>query len=94
MDDKHTHHHESGSSCHDLLGGLSLYLDGDAEESLCQEIERHMQGCENCRVVVNTLAKTVELYQEYGKTRMPQEAKQRLFIALDLGDYMHGGEQP
>ncbi len=90
--DKHTHHHEDRSSCHELLGGLSLYLDGDAEESLCREIEQHMKDCENCRVVVNTLAKTVELYHEYGKSQMPQEAKQRLFVALDLGDYISSSE--
>jgi predicted anti-sigma-YlaC factor YlaD len=76
------------SSCHALLGSLSAYLDGEAEEALCQEIERHMAGCEDCRVVVNTLAKTIHLYREHGHTALPGDARQRLYAALDLSDYL------
>jgi predicted anti-sigma-YlaC factor YlaD len=78
------HDHEE---CRALLGSLSLYLDGEAEEALCREIERHMSQCENCRVVVDTLAKTVSLYREHGHTRLPDDAKKRLFVALDLEDF-------
>ena len=76
------------SACHNLLGGLSAYLDGEAEEALCQEIERHMAGCENCRVVVDTLAKTVHLYRERGHTPLPDDARKRLYAALDLADFL------
>ena len=55
-----------------------LELDGEAEEALCQEIERHMEGCENCRIVVDTLAKTIHLYRERGHTPLPDDARQRL----------------
>jgi anti-sigma factor (TIGR02949 family) len=79
--------HEHGS-CRDLLGALSAYLDGEAEEALCQEIERHMEGCENCRIVVDTLAKTVHLYRERGHTPLPDDARQRLYAALDLTDFL------
>ncbi len=82
---EHTHEHRS---CRELLGTLSLYLDGEAEESLCQEIERHMAECENCRVVIDTLTMTVKLYREHGHTPLPSDARQRLFAALDLSDYL------
>jgi hypothetical protein len=32
--------------CREWLGSLSEYVDGTLEETLCVEIERHMQNCE------------------------------------------------
>ena len=48
--------------CKQLLGNLSEYIDGDLQAELCAEIEAHLKDCDNCRVVINTLKKTVELY--------------------------------
>ncbi|HLV44718.1 MAG TPA: zf-HC2 domain-containing protein [Aggregatilineales bacterium] len=84
---EHTHHH-GPESCRGLLGHLSLYLDGEAEEAICREIEQHMAGCENCRVVIDTLAGTVRLYKEHGHSRLSGEARSRLYAALDLSDYL------
>jgi predicted anti-sigma-YlaC factor YlaD len=36
--------------CRDMLGDLSDYLDGQASDDICAEIERHMAGCEDCRI--------------------------------------------
>lgn len=85
----HTHHED----CRALLGSLSLYLDGEAEESLCREIERHIADCENCRVVVDTLARTVKLYRDNGHAHLSGDARRRLYIALDLSEYIGGEEQ-
>lgn len=41
--------------CRDMLGDLSDYLDGEASDEICAEIERHMASCEDCRIVVDTL---------------------------------------
>lgn len=84
---KHTHDHNH-QSCRALLESLSLYIDGEAEEALCREIEQHMADCENCRIVINTLDKTVQLYREYGHSRLPGEARERLYAALDLSEYL------
>ena len=45
--------------CKNLLASLSDYVDGSLSENLCTEIERHMAGCENCRLVVDSLRKTI-----------------------------------
>lgn len=82
----HKHEHDR-QKCRALLGDLSLYVDGEASESLCDDIERHMAECEDCRIVVDTLARTVKLYQEHGRAALPGEARHRLFVALDLTDY-------
>ena len=45
--------------CKSLLGSLSDYVDGTAQEEICRELEEHLSDCENCRIVVDTLKKTV-----------------------------------
>ena len=37
-----------------------------------------------CRVVVDTLSKTVSLYREYGHEPVPPDAKDRLYAVLKL----------
>ena len=70
--------------CHDLLGCLSEYVDGELSGELCVELERHLAGCENCRIVVDTLARTVTLYHDHGHEPLPDDVKSRLFKALNL----------
>ena len=70
--------------CHDLLGNLSAYLDGEASESLCAEIEQHMASCANCRAVINTLDKTVSLYQALPAPELPTGVEERLLRVLRL----------
>lgn len=75
-------------NCHDLLDGLSDYLDGEASAELCAEIRRHMAGCAKCRVVVDTLGKTVKLYRQLPKPDITEDARERLYRVLDLSDYL------
>ncbi|MDD2694953.1 MAG: anti-sigma factor [Anaerolineales bacterium] len=75
--------------CRHLLGELSEYIDGTLEAKLCAEIERHLLECERCRVVVDTLHKTVYLVQSTAsEVQVPQEVRQRLFKRLDLDDFV------
>jgi anti-sigma factor (TIGR02949 family) len=70
--------------CRDRLGILSDYLDGELDEQLCAELEQHMDGCGNCRIVVDTLQKTIVLYRDYGHEEVPEDIKSRLYAVLDL----------
>lgn len=74
--------------CEQLLGGLSAYLDGDASPDLCAEIEAHLAGCSDCRVVVDTLRKTLSLYHTAPNPDLPPEARERLFKALRLERFL------
>lgn len=86
---EHHSHEHSGGSCHELLSSLSEYVDGSLQAELCEEIERHLHECNKCKVVVNTLKKTVELYHDSADDcGMPDEVRQRLFMRLDLKDYL------
>ena len=81
------HRHEE---CRELLNSLSDYVDGDLQQELCDEIVLHMKDCENCRIVIDTLSKTVSLYQTSSEsTVVPDEVRQRLFHRLDLDEFLN-----
>jgi anti-sigma factor (TIGR02949 family) len=76
-------------NCRHLLGSLSDFLDGSLEADLCAEIERHLAECENCRIVVDSLNKTVYLYHTTSQeVSVPEDVRERLFRRLNLDDYM------
>lgn len=74
--------------CESLLGSLSDYVDGTAQDELCRELERHLAECEDCRIVVDTLKKTVYLYHTNSNTNLPVAVRERLFKSLDLDEYL------
>ena len=74
--------------CHDFLSTLSDYIDGDLSAELCADLERHLCECDRCRVVVDTLKKTIELYQDLpDEDGLPEDVRARLYARLDLDDY-------
>lgn len=83
---EHTHVH----NCKSLLGALSDYVDGELEAELCREIEKHIAECENCRIVVDTTRRTIELVHAANLPEggLPDEVRSRLFKRLDLTEYL------
>ncbi len=75
-------------NCEALLGSLSEYIDGELAPELCKEIEKHLAGCENCRVVLNTTRRTIDLVQTPLDQPVPDEVRERLFKRLNLDDYL------
>jgi anti-sigma factor (TIGR02949 family) len=83
------------SNCKSLLGSLSDYVDGDLGAELCREIEKHIAECEDCRIVVDTTRKTVDLVHASNlpQTGLPDEVRDRLFKRLNLADYLKPASQ-
>jgi anti-sigma factor (TIGR02949 family) len=76
-------------NCHELLNSLSDFVDGSLSPALCAEIEQHMDNCQNCRVVVDTLRRTILLYQQTNTAvEVPHDVRERLFYRLDLDDFL------
>jgi len=71
-------------NCRHLLSELSAYVEGEASEALCTEIREHLAGCENCRAVVDTLRKTIQLYHTLPRPDLSDGARQRLYRTLSL----------
>ena len=70
--------------CSDHLSALSDNIDGALDPELCAELERHIAECGDCRIVVDTLRKTISLYRNYGHEDVPEDAKARLYAVLQL----------
>jgi RNA polymerase sigma-70 factor (ECF subfamily) len=51
--------HRPGA-CKEMFAELSDYLDGALDESMCDELERHMAGCKPCEAFLATLKATIE----------------------------------
>ncbi len=75
---------EMNELCQELKAQLPDYLDGELQSQVCAEIERHIQGCDNCRIMVDTLKKTITLYRDNGSARVPTDVHERLTRVLDL----------
>ena len=81
---------DTHATCHHLLDCLSDFVDGDLKEELCQEIQQHLKECENCRVVIDTLRKTIYLVRANADQpgEIPMDVRERLFRRLDLEDFV------
>ncbi len=80
-------------ACQHLLGQLSDYVDGELGQSMCEEIERHLADCQNCRIVVDTLGKTIALYRTHGQNPVPGDVQERLYKVLNLESLINPGTQ-
>ena len=76
--------------CNKLLGSLSSYIDGDLPPEFCEELEKHLAGCNDCRVVLNTTKRTIDLvHAPIEKSDLPEDVRERLFKRLNLDSYLN-----
>jgi anti-sigma factor (TIGR02949 family) len=76
--------HNHNLNCQDILRHVNDYLDEELEQELCAEIEAHIASCPNCKIVVNTLKKTIQLYHSSGQEiALPGDVLKRLVARLD-----------
>lgn len=70
-------------NCKRMLGDLSDYVDGELAPELCAQLEIHLAGCPNCRVVLDSLTKTIRVFREGVEEPVPDELKKSLQAALE-----------
>jgi len=82
---KKRHQHDE-ARCRELLGQLNEYVDGELAAELCHDLEQHMADCPDCRVVFDTLTKTIALYHTLDDTtaELPPDVEARLLRRLNL----------
>src|SRR5437867_873789 len=61
-------------NCDEVLEQLADYLDEDARAELCRAIEAHLSRCRDCRVEVDTVRRTIVLYQADRSVAAPTAA--------------------
>jgi mycothiol system anti-sigma-R factor len=65
--------------CRKLLEELSNYIDHNIDPGVCDEIEKHIDGCSPCQVFIETLRETVKIFKENCPQKdVPEKAKARL----------------
>lgn len=68
--------------CNEVLQQLSEYLDEEAREELCRAIEKHLSQCHDCQVYVDSVKKTIVLYQSDRKVEIPVSVASKLESVL------------
>jgi len=54
------HEQARPARCKAMFAELSNYLDEQLDDSLCEELERHLGGCEPCQAFLSSLEATIE----------------------------------
>ena len=68
--------------CNQKIQNICDYIDGELDQSLCEEIDKHLKDCRNCLILVDTLRQTVVLCREAKQERLPAEIEKKLNDAL------------
>ncbi len=68
--------------CGEVVRQLSEYLDGELEDDLIRSLERHLSRCHDCRVIVDTTRKTIEIFCNSEPLPLPAPVHERLMKAL------------
>ncbi len=69
-------------TCKGILDTLSDFLEGDTGDVVCMEIEDHLDGCEKCRMHVDTMRAIVTLYKGWRGDTIPEDVSGRLQEAI------------
>jgi len=69
-------------NCKSVIREISDYIDGELDLSVKQELERHLEDCEDCKMVVDQTRLTVEVFCDSKPVELPGDVKSRLHEAL------------
>ncbi len=76
--------HDHGSeNCREIFARLSEYLDDELEAALCNEMKGHLDGCEPCKVFLESLRRTVRLVEGVEAAPLPQTIRQEVRDAYE-----------
>ena len=71
-------------TCDELVSYLSDYLDQELDEDLTAAAQQHLATCQNCRVVVHTTQRVIQLGQAQYQMDIPPSRRERLFTRLRM----------
>jgi len=69
-------------TCQQVLRQLSEYIDGELDPSLVASLSRHLEHCEDCRIVVHTTQKTIEISCNSEPVPLPDDVRERLWRSV------------
>ncbi len=69
-------------NCKAVIREISDYIDGELDLSMKQELERHLEDCGDCKMVVDQTRLTVEVFCDAKPVELPSDVNSRLHDAL------------
>ena len=69
-------------NCKSVIREISNYIDGAIEPAEKQELERHLEDCEDCKIVVDQTRLTIDVFCDSEPVELPSDVRSRLHEAL------------
>jgi len=69
-------------NCKGIIRELTDYLDGELPLAIKAELEQHLIGCDDCRIVVDSTRKTIEIFCRCEPVPLPEDVRSRLHSVL------------
>jgi len=69
-------------NCKGVIRELSNYIDGDLDPVVKQELERHLEHCEDCTMIVDQTKKTIEILCGSQPVSLSTDVRSRLHAKL------------
>ncbi len=69
-------------NCKKVILELSTYLDGALDATVRIDLEQHLMRCTDCRLVVDTTRKTIQIFCNSEPVPLPEDVRNRLHAAL------------
>ena len=69
-------------NCKKVILELTSYLDGALDDSVRFDLELHLARCTDCRLVVDTTRKTIQIFCNSEPVPLPADVRERLHTAL------------
>ena len=69
-------------NCKGVIRELSNYIDGDLAPGLKTELERHLEHCEDCAMIVDQTKKSIEILCDSKPVELPSDVRSRLHAAM------------
>jgi anti-sigma factor (TIGR02949 family) len=70
-------------TCKQFLQELNDYLDPSTDPEMKRHLEKHVNECPNCFVIVDTTKRTMQVYKGCEAQTIPEDVKTRLWKALE-----------
>ena len=69
-------------NCKGVIRELSNYIDGDLDPVVKQELERHLEHCEDCTMIVDQTKKTIEILCDSQPVSLSTDVRSRPHATL------------
>ncbi len=69
-------------NCKGVIRELSNYIDGDLDPGLKAELERHLEHCEDCTMIVDQTKKSIEILCDSRPVELSPDVRSRLHATL------------